>query len=145
MLRGAEPVDAARLRASRGAGEAAGLEGRPRLEPTTQPASNRSSAPKVPAKTTAACWMLGRPAGTTPPTRPSPISPIAVLTSAPPTGYTAIQVPASRHPERHRDLSKLHVMTPSRSMSKTRREGNLYQVASTVRGACAAVADDSSR
>ena len=80
MLRG-EPVGVACLSGNRRGG-AAGLEGRARFAPTMQPTNNSTSEPEALARTRAAYGIPASPVGTTPPTTPSPISPIAALTDA---------------------------------------------------------------
>jgi hypothetical protein len=78
-------LEAARADATRPSGirEATDATGRPRrharLAPARQPATSRTSAPAVPARTGAAYGRPERPVGATPPRRLSPIRPIAAL------------------------------------------------------------------
>jgi hypothetical protein len=81
MLRDPEPVGVACLSGSR-RGWAAGLEGRARCAPTMQRAIKRSSEPPALPRARATYGIPAIPVGMTPPTTPSPISPIAALTEA---------------------------------------------------------------
>lgn len=81
MLRDAEPVGAACLSGSR-RGVAVGLEGRARRAPAMQREIKSSSEPPALLRARAAYGIPATPVGTTPPTTPSPISPIAALTEA---------------------------------------------------------------
>ena len=135
MLRGADPVDAARPRVSCGAGAAADLEGRTsdredraRLALATQAPINSSSAPIARASAIAAYWMPASPVGTTPPMTPSPISPIVALTDNPPDGSEAIPMPVGSLRQQHRDFGGLLTGVAPSSVRGVTRQGNFYKV-----------------
>ena len=113
MLRDAEPVGAACLRGSR-RGVAVGLEGRPRCAPAMQRAIKRSSEPPALPRTRATYGIPAIPVGATPPTTPSPISPIAALTDAiidtPPLPFLGVAnaMPAVRGAGRRLDVAEIH-------------------------------------
>ena len=118
MLREAEPVGAACLSGSRRGG-AAGLEGRARRAPTMQKVTKRRSEPPALPRASAAYGIPARPVGTTPPTTPSTISPIAALTDAiidtPPLlpQDLANAMPAARRGVRQRDVLEMQEIVQS--------------------------------
>src|SRR5262245_13290150 len=118
MLRDAEPVGAACLSGSRRGG-AAGLEGRARRAPTMQRVIKRSSEPPALPRARATYGTPARPVGTTPPTTPSPISPIAALIEAIidtpplPTQDMANAMPAVCGEVRRGDVPEMQQITQS--------------------------------
>ena len=131
MLRDAEPVGAACLSGSRRGG-AVGLEARARCAPTMQRVTRRSNEPPALPRARAAYGIPARPVGTTPPTTPSTISPIAALTEAiidtPPllTQDLANAMPAVPGGVRQRDVPEMQeivqlaVANPTASCSRYR-------------------------
>ena len=135
MLRDAEPVGAACLSGSRRGG-AARLEGRARRAPTMQRAIKRSSEPPALPRARAAYGIPARPVGTTPPTTPSRISPIAALTEAiidtPPllTQDLANAMPAIRGRVRQRDVPEMQEIVWS-AVANPAASCSLYKVTLT--------------
>lgn len=113
MLRDAEPVGVACLSGSR-RGWAVGLEGRARCALTMQRAIKRSSEPPALPRARATYGIPAIPVGTTPPTTPSPISPIAALTEpiidTPPLLplLMANTMPAAQGVVRRRNVPEMH-------------------------------------
>ena len=135
MLRDAEPVGAACLSGSRRAG-AAGLEGRARRALRMQRVTKRSSEPPALPRASAAYGIPARPVGTTPPTTPSTISPIAALTEAiidtPPllTQDLANATPAVRGGVRQLDVPEMQEIVQSAVPNPT-ASCTLYKVTLT--------------
>ena len=134
MLRVADSGDAmecGRRRGAKGGGAIAAR--RAATAPTRQPEIRQSSAPAVPAKTTPACEISAIPVGTTPPMRPSPIRPIAVLMSTSRPGDTlAIVMPAERVLGLLIELQEMPTVYPSLRRGRPEARCKLYPVILTL-------------
>jgi len=135
MPREAEPVGAACLSGSLRGGTA-GLEGRARRALTMQRAIKRSSEPPALPRARAAYGIPAKPVGTTPPTTPSPISPIAALTEAiidtPPllTQDLANAMPVGWGGVRRRDVPEMQEIVQS-TLANPTASCSLYKVTLT--------------
>jgi hypothetical protein len=139
MMREAARADATRPSGIREATDAAGRpRRRARLAPARQPATSRTSAPAVPARTGVAYGRPARPVGATPPRRLSPIRPIAALIPRhlrQTRRYSISQFECQEaRPQPHRsDLGELHAVVTSGRAVRTNRPSSPYQVTFSVR------------
>ena len=135
MLRDAEPVGAACLSGSRRGG-VVGLDGRERRAPTMQRAIKRSNEPPALPRARAAYGIPATPDGTTPPTTPSTISPIAALIEAiidtPPllAQDLANAMPAEWGGVRQRDVPEMQEIVQT-AVSNSTASCSLYRVTLT--------------